>query len=232
MQYPTPLLPGRAIRRYKRFFADVQLETGETVTAHCPNTGSMRDSWHPGWRVAISPANNPDRKLKYTLELVHNGRCWISVHTGRTNAVAAEGIAANRIPELAGYDQILREKPYGESSRIDLLLTAPTRPDCYVEIKSVTMVMQDGCYAFPDSVTSRGLKHLRELTTMVEQGHRAVMLYLIQRRDGTTFRLAHEIDPEYATGLRQATKAGVECLAYRMHITKRGLSIAQKIPLA
>ena len=95
MQYPTPLLPGRAIRRYKRFFADVQLETGETVTAHCPNTGSMRDSWHPGWRVAISPANNPDRKLKYTLELVHNGRCWISVHTGRTNAVAAEGIAAN-----------------------------------------------------------------------------------------------------------------------------------------
>jgi sugar fermentation stimulation protein A len=230
MKFDSTLVEATILRRYKRFLVDVEFADGRQVTAHCPNTGSMRNSLAPGWRAALSPATTPGRRCPYTLEMTHNGRCWIAVHTGRTNAVAAEAIALGRIPELAGYPVLKREQKVGDKSRLDIVLERGEER-CYIEVKSVTMVMDDGCYAFPDSVTARGLKHLKELTALVGQGHRAVMLYMVQRCDGNGFRTAHEIDPAYADGLQQAMAAGVEAYAYRTRTTRRGITLANRVDL-
>ena len=230
MTFDKPLVEATVLQRYKRFLVDAELASGEVVTAHCPNTGSMRNCIAPGWRAALSPATTPGRRCPYTLELTHNGRCWIAVHTGRTNTVAAEGIATGRIPELGNYPTLKREQKYGRNSRIDILLERGDER-CYVEVKSVTMTMDDGHYAFPDAVTGRGLKHLRELSAAVRQGHRAVMLFLIQRSDGDSFRAAHEIDPDYARGMRSAARAGVELLAYRARISRRSMTLAERIEI-
>ena len=224
-----PLLPGILIKRYKRFLADIKLTNGHTITAHCPNSGSMITCAEPGWKVMISKADNPNRKLKYTWELVHNGKCWISVNTIRTNRVGREAIEKGRIPELSGYIDIRSEVKYGTNSRVDFLLSAPDKSDCYVEIKSVTLVREDGYYKFPDSVTSRGSKHLRELIKVKGKDKRAVMLYIIQRSDGTLFAPARNIDPEYAQGLIKAHKAGVEILVYGTRITRKSITLAGPI---
>ncbi|MFZ5660405.1 MAG: DNA/RNA nuclease SfsA [Pseudomonadota bacterium] len=219
MEFPAPLIAGRLLRRYQRFLADVQLDSGETVTVHCPNSGSMATCKTPGQRVLLSHRPDPKRKLAYTWELYDSGSGWVCVNTQHPNAVVAEGIAAGRIPELAGYTQLRREVKYGGDSRIDILLEAPDRPACYVEVKNCTLLAADGRIRFPDAVTARGLKHLHALMEVVRQGQRAVMCFFIGRPDGRGFGPADQVDPAYGEGLRTAAAAGVEILAYRAHIS-------------
>ncbi len=229
MNLPAPLVSGRLVRRYQRFLVDVRLDDGTLVTAHCPNSGRLTTCLGEGWPVRLSRSSNPRRRLPYTWELIHNGRCWISVNTIRTNAVAAEGITRGTVPELGGYDVLRREVRVG-ASRLDLLLEgAPGR--CFVEVKSVTLVDGEGRYAFPDAVTARGLKHLHELTAIVRGGTRAAMLFVIQRSDGTCFGSAAAIDPAYAAGLLGAAAAGVEVLAYRAEVDPRRIELAAPVPL-
>ncbi len=231
MQFSAPLIKGRLIKRYKRFLSDIELDTGETVTAHVANSGSMMGLKEPGFGVWLSPANNPKRKLQYTWELVDVGTSLVGINTSLPNAIVTEAITASAIPELKGYDGLKREVKYGENSRIDIFLTDDQKPDCYVEIKNVTLKREADWAEFPDAVTSRGTKHLRELSKMVENGHRAVMLYLIQRQDCNGFSIAKDIDPEYATAFKQAMAAGVEILGYDCHITTENIVIGARQPL-
>jgi sugar fermentation stimulation protein A len=229
MTFDPPLIPATMIKRYKRFLADVTLADGSVVTAHCANSGSMLECWAPGWDVRLSLSTNPKRKLKHTLEMLHNGRCWIGVNTMTPNRVVVAAAAAGEIPEIAGYDDYRGEVKYGKNSRIDLLCT---RGDelCYVEVKNTTLVREAGApYEFPDAVTSRGLKHLQELGDMVEAGHRAVMLFFIQRADGSHFQPARAIDPSYADGLATAHARGVEILAYRAAVSPDGVHLAEPV---
>lgn len=229
MHFHPPLLRAQMIRRYKRFLVDVTLASGETVTAHCPNPGSMQACQGEGWPVLLSHSDNPKRKLPYTLEMVHNGHCWIGIHTGRANALVREAIEAGTITELDGYEHITGEVRYGANSRIDLLLEG-TRGRCYVEVKNTTLVDGAGAFMFPDAVTTRGRKHLRELTDMVAQGHRAVVVFLVQRADGEYFRPAHEIDPAFADALGAAAADGVEILAYCAEVTPTGIQVVAAVP--
>ncbi len=214
MKFPDPLLAGRLIKRYKRFLADVELDTGEFVTAHCANPGAMLGLVAPGARVWLSPARNPARKLKFTWELVEADGGLVGINTSHPNAIAEEAILAGRVEPVQGYGSLRREVKYGQNSRIDILLEEPGRPDCYVEIKNVHLMREAGLAEFPDSVTKRGTKHLGELADMVDAGHRAVMLYLVQRGDCDRFRLAADIDPAYGEAFAQARARGVEALCY------------------
>ncbi len=224
MTFQTPLVGGTLLRRYKRFLADVRLDDGREITAHCPNPGSML-SLIVGTpqRVWLTPHDDPKRKLQWTLELLTVGDALIGINTMRPNALAQEAIAAGLQPDLSGYDEIRREVKYGQNSRIDLLLTGADRPDCYVEVKGVTMSRDAGMLEFPDSVTKRGAKHLDELAEMVRQGHRAVMFYLAMRDDGQSFRLAEDIDPAYASAFRRARDAGVEAIAQACVISPKAI---------
>ncbi len=229
MELPTPLVSGRLLRRYQRFLADVRLDDGSVVTAHCPNSGRMTSCTGDGWPVLLSRATNPRRRLAYTWELVHNGHCWIAVNTVRTNSVAAEGIHRGVVSELAGYDRLRREVRIG-SSRLDLLLEGAAG-QCFVEVKSVTLVDHAGRYAFPDAVTTRGLKHLGELAAITRGGHRAAMLFVVQRADGTCFTPAADVDPTYATALVDAAADGVEVLAYLANVSPGHIELAARLPL-
>ncbi|MHA1113940.1 MAG: DNA/RNA nuclease SfsA [Alphaproteobacteria bacterium] len=232
MEFPDPLVRGRLIRRYKRFLADVTLDTGETVTAHCANPGSMMGLAEPDMEVWLSPARNPRRKLAYTWELVRTASGLVGVNTAHPNAVAAEAIGAGRVPELAGYEGLRREVRYGTNSRIDLLLEDDARPPCYVEIKSVTLCRDDGLAEFPDAVSTRGAKHMGELAGMVAAGARSVLLYLVQRGDCTRFAVAADIDPAYAAASRAARAAGVELLCYACRISPERITVAAPLPFA
>jgi sugar fermentation stimulation protein A len=232
MKYPLPLRPGILLRRYKRFLADVRLESGEEMTVHCANPGSMTGCAEPGWRVLISDSGSLTRKLRHSLEQVHNGVCWIGVNPVLANAVAEEGIRSGAVPELAGYDRIDREVRFGESTRFDFLLSGgPGR--CFVEVKSVTLVGEDRLSAFPDAVTARGVKHIRELLAARKAGARAVLLFVVQRADGLSgFRAAAEIDPLYAQTLLHAHGEGLEILAYEAEILPTGITLtSRKVPL-
>jgi sugar fermentation stimulation protein A len=231
MIFDPPLVHGALIKRYKRFLADVQLADGSIVTAHCPNPGSMRTCAEPGWGARLTPSNNPKRKLKWTLEVIDANDVPILVNTARPNAIVCEGIEQNKIPELYGYEALKREVKYGENSRIDVLLSAPERRDCYVEIKNVTMAAGEQSVAFPDSVSKRAAKHMRELSDMVRCGHRAVVFFLVSRADAKTMRPAHEIDPHYAEALRDAHNQGVEVLAYRLDFGQNEVSVGASIPV-
>lgn len=228
MKFEQKLIAGTLIQRYKRFLADIKLNSGEIITAHCPNSGSMKTCKTPGWEVRISDSGNPARKYRHTWEMVHNGRCWIGINTSIPNKIAEEAVREGNISELNGFETIRREVKYGENSRIDLLLENP-RQKCYVEVKNVTLVEEDGYYKFPDAVTERGRKHLKELMEMVKQGHRAVMLFVIQRSDGTVFKPAKDIDPQYAATLKQAFDAGVEILPYRAHVSPGEIKLTEKL---
>ncbi|MCR9071653.1 MAG: DNA/RNA nuclease SfsA [Alphaproteobacteria bacterium] len=234
MDLPTPLHEGRLIKRYKRFLADVDLG-GETVTAHCPNPGAMTGLKEPGLRVWLSLSPDPKRKLPYTLELVETKGGLVGIHTGRPNAIVAEAIADGRIPELAGYESLRREVKYGVNSRIDMLLESPERPACYVEVKNVHLVRPDGpnpgAHEFPDSVTARGAKHLDELAAMVEAGHRAVMMFCIQRMDGDRLALARDIDPKYGAAFDRALEAGVEALAWECDVRRERIVLSRPVPV-
>lgn len=235
MDLPRPLLQGTLIRRYKRFMAEVLLANGETVTAHCPNSGSMLSVNSPGAEVWLSSADNPNRKLKYTWELIRVGETLVGINTNRPNALIAEAIAAGDIAELAGYSRLRREVKYGRNSRIDLLLESPDCPTCYVEVKNVTLKRACGIGSsveFPDAVTERGTKHLAELAEVAKRGERAVMMFLIQRCDGESVTIAIDIDPVYGQALSEAITAGVEVLAYRCRVTTAAITVADRVRVA
>ncbi len=229
MRFAAPLHPGVLIQRYKRFLADVTLESGETVTAHCPNPGSMLGLKDPGSRCWLSHTDDPKRKLKYTLEVLEADGALVGINTNRPNALAEEAIRAGRIPTLSGYDSLRREVKYGVNSRIDLLLEREDRPACYVEVKNCHLMRTPGLAEFPDSVTTRGAKHLGELTEMVRQGHRAVQLFIVQRPDCETFAPADDLDPNYALAMRDAAAAGVEVIAWACDVTLQGVEVIREI---
>jgi sugar fermentation stimulation protein A len=231
MKFHAPLVRGVLVRRYKRFLADVELETGEVITSHLANSGAMRGTSTPGMEVWLSPATNPARKLAWNWELCTVDGCLVGVNTAHPNLIAAEAIAAGEIPELAGYDTIRREVKYGRNSRIDLLLEGPGRPTCYVEVKNVHLKRGDWA-EFPDAVTARGAKHLLELRDMVAEGSRAVMLYLVQREDCTGFRPAADIDPAYAAGLAAAVADGVETICYTCKLSLDGIGVGAPLPIS
>ncbi len=218
MRFPSPLQRGRLVKRYKRFLADVTLDSGETITASCPNTGSMLGLVAPGSVVWLSRSDSPTRKYPHTWEMVEAdlgaGPGLVGINTGHPNKLVAEAIAQARIKTLAGYETLRREVKYGEASRIDILLEDAKKGRCYVEIKNVHLMRTAGLAEFPDCVTARGAKHLRELAQMAAQGHRAVMLFLVQRTDATRFKLAGDLDPTYSEAFAAAVGAGVEALAF------------------
>lgn len=231
MKFPAPLVPGRLVRRYKRFLADVKLGDGQVVVAHCANSGSMLGVDAPGSEVWLSPAANPDRKLRWTWELVRVGRHLVGINTAHPNALVAEAVAAGRIPGLEGYATLRREVKYGRNSRIDLLLEDPNRPPCYLEVKNVTLARRPGLAEFPDAVTARGAKHLEELSAMVAQGARAAMLYLVQRGDCDRFTPAADIDPTYAEALARARGRGVEAFCHSCEVSPEGIEVASSLPI-
>ena len=213
MQFQTPLVPATLIRRYKRFLADCTLDDGREVTAHCANPGSMMGLAEPGFRVWLEPNDDPKKKLKFGLRLVEPTEgVLVGVDTSVPNRALRAALEAGDVPGLGGYENVRPEVKYGAASRIDFLLTGGGQPDTYVEVKSVTLSRKTGIAEFPDSVTARGLKHLEELSAMAAAGHRAVMLYLVQRNDCIAMRLASDIDPAYAAGFASARRAGVEVM--------------------
>ena len=232
MRFPIPLLAARLSKRYKRFLADVILDDGTPLTAHCPNTGSMLGCQIPGSRVWLSRSDNPKRKYAHTWELVEvDGGALVGINTGRANALVREAIESGLISELAGYEEIRPEVRYGnENSRVDFLLTGKCG-QCYVEVKNVTAA--DGAIAlFPDAVSTRGSKHLRELmASSSHAGQRAVLCYCVQRPDVREVRPADDIDPDYGRALREALDAGVEVIAYRAELHPEAVVLAQRIPV-
>ena len=229
MLYERELVEGRLIRRYKRFLADVQLAEGVTTVA-CPNTGSLMGCCDAGSRVWLSESDNAARKYRHTWELVEVGKVMVGINTGLPNALVAEAIADGTIPELAGYPTMRREVAFGEErSRVDLLLEAPQRAPCYVEVKNVTAAASKGVALFPDCVSERGAKHLRELVRLKARGMRAVQVYCVQRGDVREVRPADGIDHEYGRALREAIAAGVEVLAYRARVTPTEIRLAGRI---
>ncbi len=230
MQFPSPLERGRLVQRYKRFFADVAMEDGREVTAHCPNPGAMLGLNLPGLPVWLSVSGSPTRKLPHTLELVEADGGLVGVNTMHPNRLVAEALEAGAIPELAGYSEVRREVKYGANSRVDFLLTSPDRPPCWLEIKNCHLSRGGGLAEFPDCVAARSLKHLRELTREVEGGARAVMLYVIQRTDCELFDTAPDLDPAYAAGLIDAAGRGVEVLCYGCDISSEAVRLVRPIP--
>lgn len=235
MLFPSPLIETTLVRRYKRFLADVQLANGEQLTVHCPNPGAMLGLTTPGNRAWISDSGNPKRKLRHTLELMEvdgpTERVLVGINTNLPNKLAEEAILDDRIPLLMGYSSLRREVKYGENSRIDLLLEADDRPPCYVEVKNVHFVRQAGLHEFPDCKTARGAKHLREMAHMVKQGARAVMLYVVQRKDGDRLSFAADLDPDYIQAFQTATRDGVEATAIRCEVSTSGVVASESVPI-
>ncbi len=230
MNFEAPLIKGKILKRYKRFLADVELENGEVITAHTANTGSMKTCWEPGWNVLLSYHDNPKRKLKYSLELTNNGSTWICINTSLPNKIAMEGIENGIVKELQGYTTIKPEAKIGKS-RIDILLSNEGENPCYVEVKNVTLLGENAQGIFPDAVSTRGQKHLEELTGLVNEGIRSAMLFVVNREDVDSFAPADHIDPTYGELLRAAHRAGVEILAYQCKLTPNGIALAKKLPV-
>lgn len=230
MRWPQPLIPARLVRRYKRFLADVALDDGGETTAHCPNPGRMLGLNAPGLRVWLSRSAAKTRTLPLTLELVEADGGLVGINTMHPNRLVEEAVRAGLIPELAGYSELRREVAYGDGCRIDLLLRAPSRPDCYVEVKNVHLKRTGGA-EFPDAVTARGARHLRALRRQVAAGDRAVVLYVVQRTDCADFSIASDIDPTYAIAFRKALADGVETLCRACRITLEEVQLADPLPV-
>lgn len=232
MRFQTPLVPGRLIRRYKRFLADVVLDCGTEVTAHCPNPGAMLGLKDPGLRVWLEQNDDPKRKLKFGWRVAElPGGHFAGIDTAVPNRVVREALLARAIPELAAYSKVRPEVRYGTRSRVDFLLQEPGLPDAYVEVKNVHLRREDDWAEFPDSVTTRGARHLAELSAMRVLGHRAVMLYLIQRTDCARLKMAGDLDPAYAAAFEAAHHAGVEMLAFGTTVTPQGVELGQRLPV-
>lgn len=230
MKFNPPLISGTLLKRYKRFLADVRLENGEQVTAHCANTGAMSGCAEPGYKVWLSYHDDPKRKLAYSWQLAQDAQGnWIGVNTHNANKLVAEALRLGRIPELSGYQQIRQEVRYGEEkSRIDILLSGGQQADCYVEVKSVTL-LEKGMGYFPDAVTERGRKHLRELMKLPQQGHRAVLFFCVQHSGIKQVRAAEHIDAEYARLLDEAVEQGVQVLCYGCQFSPEKIELNQSL---
>jgi sugar fermentation stimulation protein A len=251
MIFPTPLIPGTLVQRYKRFLADVVLEDGTELTVHCPNPGAMLGLNMPGIPVWVSRSPDPKRKLSHTLELVHVDGGLVGINTMHPNRLAAEALAADAIPELTGYATHRREVKYGTNSRVDFLLEHPGRPRAWLEVnnvqpfynaqlkpdhklwlevKGVTLCRGGGLAEWPDCVSARGARHLADLEAMAKSGDRAVVLFIVQRADCKAFSACHELDIAFARRLDQAAAAGVEVLIYKSDVTVGGVRITDRIP--
>lgn len=232
MKFPTPLVPARLIRRYKRFLADVVLEdSGREVTVHCPNPGAMLGLAEPGMRVWVEPNRDPRKKLKFGWRLVEleDGH-FAGIDTAVPNRVVKEALKARQVPELAMYDEVRPEVRYGKESRVDFLLRGPGLPDAYIEVKNAHLRRQGDLAEFPDCVTARGARHLDELAAMVETGHRAVMFYVVQRTDCAALALARDLDAAYGAAFDRARQAGVEVLCHGTEIAVGHVSLGPALP--
>jgi sugar fermentation stimulation protein A len=229
LEFKKPLVYGTLRRRYQRFLADVELDSGELITAFCPNTGSMKSCNIPGSPVYLSESFNPKRKLKYTWELIFTNGVWVGINTGLPNKIVKEAILDNKISQLQGYPNIQTEVRYGENSRVDLLLKN-NQAFCYIEIKNVTFVENNDAL-FPDAITLRGQKHLKELIKKVNEGNRAVNFFVVPRADARRVKPADKIDPEYGALLRIAQKRGVEILAYQADVKPKRITLSHQLPV-
>ena len=228
MRFDPPLVPARLVQRYKRFLFDAVLSDGTAFTGSCPNTGSMRGLTAPGSRIWVSLHDSPTRKYGHMFEMVEIDGEMIGINTGLPNRLAEEAILRGLVPSLAAYSTILREQRYGRNSRIDFLLKADGLPDAYVEVKNVHFSRETGLAEFPDTVTKRGTKHLDELGDMVETGHRAVMLFVVQMA-ADRFDLARDLDPAYAAAFSRARSRGVEAIAYSCRVTPEEIALDRAV---
>ncbi len=235
MFFPTPLVSGTLIQRYKRFLVDVRLDDGSIITGACANTGSMIGLKEPGMRVWLSTSNNPARKYRYTWEMVETdlgrGPVLVGINTQHPNKLVEEGIRAGQLAAVAGYPDLKREQKYGRNSRIDILLSDAAKGLAYVEVKNVHLSRTAGLAEFPDSVTERGIKHLAELTDMVRDGHKAVMVFLVQRADVERLSFARDIDPRYGQAFDLAVKGGVEAVALRCTLSTTQIMVDGPVPI-
>ena len=234
MKFQEPLVEGRLIRRYKRFLSDIDLN-GEIVVAHCANPGAMTGLNAPDSEVWLSANRNPKAKLDWRWELIRVDDHLVGINTAHPNGIVAEAIVDGHITALEGYSSMRREVKYGQNSRIDILLEDEDKPPCYVEIKNVHLKRdlpgREGAAEFPDAVTKRGAKHLVEMSEMVRQGARAVMVYLVQRGDCDHFRVAEDVDPAYASALAEAQECGVEAICYDCSVDVEEIAVARSLPL-
>lgn len=228
MKFNTPLVHGRLVKRYKRFLADIKLDNGSIVKAHCTNSGSMNSCIEQNAEVYISVANDPKRKTKYTWEMIFINKSWIGVHTTRPNQLVFDAIVKNEIPQLIGYNNVEKEVKI-KDSRLDIV-AKNEQETCYIEVKNASMKKGD-CVLFPDAVTARGKKHLETLISLKEEGHRTVMIFVVQRSDVSEFGPAIEIDPLYSKTLKKAYKAGVEIIPLQAKITPYEIKISKQLPL-
>lgn len=228
MEFKKKLVHGTLIKRYKRFLADVKLDSGEIITAHCTNSGSMKSCLENGAEVYLSPANDPKRKTKFTWEMIKINGDWVGINTGNPNKLAFEAISKGQVPGLDNYTSVVREVKFNDS-RFDVF-AENEKEKCFVEVKNVTL--KEGNYAlFPDAVTTRGQKHLKTLVEVKKQGMRAVMLYVVQRMDVEIFAPAKEIDPDYANALKQAIAEGVEVIVMQTKVTPEKIELIKKLPV-
>ena len=229
MQFQSDLVPGYLVNRYKRFFADVELSSGKLVTAHCPNTGSMSGLINRGTKVWLEPNEDPQKKLKYSWKLVdHENGHYTGVDTNIANKIVNEALGQGKISEVIDYDVILREQKYGANSRVDFLLKNELNT-CFVEVKSVTLCRQEKIAEFPDTVTARGAKHLKELSNIVGKDSRAIVLYLVQRSDCNYFKIANDLDSDYANESVFSEKSGVEFVCYRVNFLPNGIELGYQL---
>jgi sugar fermentation stimulation protein A len=228
MIFPDPLLKGYLLKRYKRFLADIELDDGTLITAHCPNSGAMQGLTDPGTPVWVSRSPNPSRKLPYTWQMAEVVGTFVGMNTMNPNALVEEALTSGAIPELQGFQTLRREVSYGKNSRIDILLESPTQGLTYVEVKNVHL-KRGQTAAFPSSVTTRGAKHMRELADIVRLGHQAYVLYLVQRNDCHRFEIAGDIDPQYAQETLEALKNGVKALVYACEVSPKEITLTHPL---
>ncbi|MFO7863384.1 MAG: DNA/RNA nuclease SfsA [Salinivirgaceae bacterium] len=228
MQFKDTLMHGKLIKRYKRFLTDVKLDSGETVTAHCTNSGSMKTCLEEGAEVYMSPVNDPKRKTKFTWEMIKINDKWVGINTNHPNRLVYEAVKNQQVDKLAGYTEVKREVKFGDS-RFDVRASNESET-CFIEVKNVTMKVGDVA-RFPDAKTERGRKHLETLIKVKEYGMRAVMFYVVQRTDVAKFGTANDIDPAYAEALQRAMKAGVEVIAMQAEVSPQGIELTKELPL-
>lgn len=226
MEFKPKLQSGKLIKRYKRFLADIELDSGEIITAHCPNPGAMLGILSPGNLVRVSKSNSLTRKLPYTWQMVQAEGVWIGVNTHNPNVLVKEALLVGKIESFRGYKNIKAEVAYGANSRIDFLLTDGPTQSCFLEVKNVHLVRHKGLAEFPDCVTDRGAKHLAELGNMALNGHRCVLLYIVQREDVDSFQVAHDLDVVYGQASKKAQEVGVEFLAYSCNLSETSINIS------
>ncbi len=229
MQFQPPLITGTLIKRYKRFLADIELDDGSLITAHCPNTGSMKACSTPGSRVGLSISDNPKRKYAHTLEIVEDNNSWVGVNTSRTNHLAAEAIRENQIAEFTHVTSLKKEVKVSAKSRLDIVIEKDDQ-STFIEIKNCSLAV-DNQAMFPDAVTERGTKHLHELMELIKQGYKGCIFYLIQRMDAEKFKPAAHIDPVYSNTLKEAADKGVMVLAYQAEVSPAGIEVIRSLPV-